>query len=110
MTGHVQAAQIHPLRTLPRPGLGPSLAQELVAHDDVYGIPFGISLEVDPFGVLENDTLDGEPAGEAGAHAIAWDGRDDHGNDVSAGAYFGRLVVRQGGQEDVLTQKMVVIR
>ncbi len=44
-------------------------AQVLEANDDRYGIPFGQTLEVEPFGVLENDLLDGENAGESGATA-----------------------------------------
>ncbi len=45
-------------------------AQELTAVDDFYSIPFGLTLEVEPFGVLENDLLDGENAGESGATAV----------------------------------------
>jgi hypothetical protein len=37
-------------------------AQTLVANDDDYGVPNGGPLEVPPFGVLDNDTLDGGPA------------------------------------------------
>jgi hypothetical protein len=37
-------------------------AQTLVANDDDYGVPFGEPLVVEPFGVLDNDTLDDEPA------------------------------------------------
>ncbi len=44
-------------------------AQTLVANDDEYGVPFDQPLEVEPSGVLDNDTLDGEPAGENGATA-----------------------------------------
>ncbi|MBU8920248.1 MAG: T9SS type A sorting domain-containing protein [Bacteroidales bacterium] len=44
-------------------------AQVLTAYDDEFGIPFGISLEVDVFGILDNDILDGESAGESGATA-----------------------------------------
>jgi hypothetical protein len=39
-------------------------AQTLVANDDDYGVPNGGPLEVPPFGVLDNDTLDGGPAAE----------------------------------------------
>jgi hypothetical protein len=46
-----------------------SQAQTLVVVDDHYGVPFGRSLEVEASGVLDNDTLDGEPAGENGAIA-----------------------------------------
>ena len=42
-------------------------AQTLVVVDDLYGIPFGQPLQVEATGVMENDTLDGEPAGENGA-------------------------------------------
>jgi len=41
----------------------------LVAVDDSYGIPLSQALQVEPFGVLENDTLDGENAGENGVTA-----------------------------------------
>ncbi len=46
-----------------------SQAQTLVVVDDHYGIPFGQPLQVEASGVLDNDTLDGEPAGENGATA-----------------------------------------
>jgi VCBS repeat-containing protein len=49
---------------------GPVRAQVLEAFDDLYGIPFGFTLEVEPFGVLENDILDEENAGESGATAV----------------------------------------
>ena len=41
-------------------------AHRHVSVEDSYGIP---SLEIEPLGVLENDTLDGENAGENGATA-----------------------------------------
>jgi hypothetical protein len=41
-------------------------AQTLVVVDDSYGVDFGQPLEVEAFGVLDNDTLDGENAGENG--------------------------------------------
>jgi hypothetical protein len=44
-------------------------AQTLVVLDDHYGIPFGQPLQVEASGVLDNDTLDGEPGGENGATA-----------------------------------------
>ncbi len=44
-------------------------AQVLVAYDDDFGIPYGEPLVVEPFGVLDNDTLDDETAGENGATA-----------------------------------------
>jgi len=49
--------------------MSPAQAQTLVAVDDLYGIPFGSPLQVEASGVLDNDTLDGEPAGENGAIA-----------------------------------------
>ena len=48
---------------------GTSCAQTLLGVEDTYGIPFGLTLQVEPLGVLENDTLDGENAGENGATA-----------------------------------------
>lgn len=47
----------------------PVHAQVLLANDDSYGIPYGENLVVEPSGVLDNDTLDGETAGESGATA-----------------------------------------
>ena len=44
-------------------------AQDLTAYDDNFGIPFGITLVVEPFGVLDNDILNGENAGEFGSTA-----------------------------------------
>ena len=44
-------------------------AQVLVANDDAFAIPYGLSLDVEAFGVLDNDVLDGENAGESGATA-----------------------------------------
>jgi hypothetical protein len=44
-------------------------AQILLADDDEYGVPFAEPLMVEASGVLDNDTLDGEPAGENGATA-----------------------------------------
>jgi hypothetical protein len=40
-----------------------------VANDDNFAIPYGLSLVVEALGVLENDELDGENAGEGGATA-----------------------------------------
>ncbi|MCP4004791.1 MAG: hypothetical protein GY725_11395 [bacterium] len=48
---------------------GSADAQVLVANDDEFGIPWGLTLVVEEPGVLENDTLDGENAGESGATA-----------------------------------------
>ncbi len=48
---------------------GSAAAQVLVANDDEFGIPWGLTLVVEEPGVLENDTLDGENAGESGATA-----------------------------------------
>jgi hypothetical protein len=47
-----------------------------------------------------------DAAGKAGAQAIAWDGRDDHGRLVSDGVYFARA--RVGGE--TVTGKLVRIR
>jgi hypothetical protein len=46
---------------------GPAYAQVLLAEDDSYAVPHGETLVVEEFGVLDNDTLDGEAAGENGA-------------------------------------------
>lgn len=48
-------------------GAGPVHAQVLLAEDDSFHVPFGETLVVEAFGVLENDTLDDEAAGENGA-------------------------------------------
>lgn len=50
-------------------GAAPAGAQVLIANDDGFGVPYAASLAVEAFGVLENDTLDGEAAGESGATA-----------------------------------------
>ncbi len=50
-------------------GTGPTYAQTLVAFDDSFGIPFGEPLVVEFYGILDNDTLDDESAGENGATA-----------------------------------------
>jgi len=50
-------------------GTGPAFAQDLVAIDDSFGIPFGEPLVVEFYGILENDVLNGESAGEKGATA-----------------------------------------
>lgn len=48
---------------------GSAYALTLVAVDDTYGVPFSQPLSVEAFGVLDNDTLNGQPAGENGATA-----------------------------------------
>lgn len=50
-------------------GTGFAHAAILVTANDGYGIPLSQPLQVEPFGVLENDTLDGENAGENGVTA-----------------------------------------
>ena len=50
-------------------GTGPVFAQVLVANDDSFGIPSGEPLVVEFYGILDNDILDGESAGENGATA-----------------------------------------
>ncbi len=47
----------------------PAYAQILVAEADSYGVPHGEALVVEAFGLLDNDTLDAEAAGENGATA-----------------------------------------
>ena len=42
---------------------------QLVAVGDVYAVPLAQPLVVEAFGVLDNDTLDGQAAGENGATA-----------------------------------------
>ena len=42
------------------------LARTLTAAGDRFGFPYGLPRVVDPFGVLENDRLDGENAGDLG--------------------------------------------
>jgi hypothetical protein len=44
-------------------------AQTLVVLDDSYGVPLGLPLQVETFGVLDNDTLDDQPVGENGVTA-----------------------------------------
>jgi hypothetical protein len=48
----------------------PALAQVLVAVDDSFALKSGESLVVEAFGVLDNDLLDGEAAGENGAGVV----------------------------------------
>ena len=48
---------------------GSAQAAVLVAAGDSYGIPPSQTLQIEFYGVLENDTLDGENAGESGATA-----------------------------------------
>ena len=49
-------------------------AAVLVAVDDSFAIPPSQALQIEPFGVLENDTLDDENAGESGATAALLSG------------------------------------
>ena len=48
-------------------GLAGAAQAQLVAQDDVYGVPMGGDLVVEAPGVLDNDTYGGEPAADAGA-------------------------------------------
>jgi hypothetical protein len=48
---------------------GSARAQNLTAYADTISVPYGIPLVVEPFGVLDNDILDDENAGEFGANA-----------------------------------------
>lgn len=43
---------------------------------------------------------------EAGAYAIRWDGRDEHGTELASGVYLYRL---QAGAQ-VETRKLVLVR
>ena len=46
---------------------------------------------------------------EAGTHLVQWDGRNGHGRSVSAGIYFGRLMVTGQTLNDVQARKIIVI-
>ena len=48
-------------------GAGHAHAQILVVNADHYGVPYGEALVVEASGVLDNDSLGGENAGESGA-------------------------------------------
>jgi hypothetical protein len=48
---------------------GPAYGQVIVAGEDSYEVASGETLVIEPFGVLDNDTLDDEAAGENGATA-----------------------------------------
>jgi len=48
---------------------GPAHAQILLAENDSFYVPLGEPLVIEAFGVLDNDTLDDESAGESGAVA-----------------------------------------
>jgi hypothetical protein len=48
---------------------GPARAQVLLAENDSFYVPFSEALVIEAFGVLDNDTLDDESAGESGATA-----------------------------------------
>jgi hypothetical protein len=45
----------------------------------------------------------------AGEHVVHWDGRDGQGRSVSAGIYFGRLMVTGQTLRDVQARKIIVI-
>jgi hypothetical protein len=45
----------------------------------------------------------------AGEHVVRWDGRDGQGRSVSAGIYFGRLIVSDPSLQDVQARKIIVI-
>ncbi len=42
----------------------------------------------------------------AGAHQVAWDGTDAHGNTIASGMYFARLVTRDAA----ISRKMVLLK
>lgn len=46
---------------------------------------------------------------EAGVHAVSWDGRNDSGRRVGAGAYFYRLRADAASQEPVVRARKLVI-
>lgn len=48
---------------------GPAIAQILIANDDTFSVPFGEPLIIEAFGILDNDLLNDESAGESGATA-----------------------------------------
>jgi VCBS repeat-containing protein len=48
---------------------GPAHAQILLAEDDSFYVPLGEPLVIEASGILDNDTLDDESAGESGATA-----------------------------------------
>ena len=50
--------------------MGFARAAVLVTNEDSYGIPASRVLLVEAFGVLDNDTLDGQNAGENGVTAL----------------------------------------
>ena len=64
----------------------PAVAQVLIANPDSYFVPLGEPLVVEFYGVLDNDMLDGEAAGEFGATA-------ELVTDVS----FGSLLLQSNG-------------
>ena len=47
---------------------------------------------------------------EAGEHQLGFDGRDQRGQQLASGQYFGRLRVRGPNQNEELTRKFVVLR
>jgi hypothetical protein len=70
-------------------GAGSVRAQNLTAYADTMSIPYGIPLVVEPFGVLDNDILDGENAGEFGATS-----------ELVTGVNHGTLVLNSNGSFD----------
>jgi hypothetical protein len=85
-------------------------------HPNPFGFETGIRYQLpatapvrlaiyDVSGRLVRTLLDGE-LGSAGAHEIAWNGRDDRGLPVAAGVYFARIVA--AGAES--TRKLALIR
>jgi hypothetical protein len=68
-------------------GLAGTVHAQLVAVADEYGVPFGQPLAVEAPGVLDNDTLNGEPAVDAGASV----------SDLIADAVWGTLILNTDG-------------
>jgi hypothetical protein len=70
-----------------------------------FSLPFNGKVNVniyDETGQLVRTLVDGERA--AGQHAVHWDGRNRSGNNVAAGIYLYRIVVRGENERDVFKQ------
>ena len=73
-----------------------------------YRIPQSATVDLTVFDVRGRQvrTLERGAAREAGAHRVAWDGRDDAGRPLPAGVYFSQL--EAGGVRS--TEKLVLLR
>jgi flagellar hook assembly protein FlgD len=45
-----------------------------------------------------------------GAHAYAWDGRDDAGSQRATGVYYARLSISSGQSAEKMVRKLVLLR